>query len=439
MKEHETFYPCMPFGPEENDEGIPKCAFCGIQYPDRNHLARHNVMLCMGGSKSPARKSRKSNMVNHLAHHGISGVAASELADKWQSKQKKRAFSCGFCIQHFSSITEHLNHIDNEHYKNGQDKASWDISTVVKGLLHQPKVFKYWQKMLASDTGLRESDIWWDLDTAETLRTQLETGDDSGADIALTAYGQRAGTFASTGVTVPVLQRIASRSSSLRSDSFKDSSNMIEQKPKSAPRPKASPTSKHQPGVPSWAELNESQASLQTSHDYHFDQAVDYQNPFQSIGDTLVRLPQHPLAPGGSQNLDPCLPYNYALPTSSLSHVLNPQMSDDPGLQGFLDESGALLSGQLDYPTPSSMNLAQDFNTPGYPGTVLTDVGQPGFGPTTAPHTAPIPTWPPMPGSRSNSLEKPLPALPASEEGNGTSNDIRPRSPMDVDGGLDQR
>ncbi|KAL6722093.1 hypothetical protein ACLMJK_001199 [Lecanora helva] len=209
MKEHETYFPCMPFGPIEYHEDVPSCALCGLHNPKRDHLASHRVAPCWGGSKAPTRKSRKSLLVNHLASHGVHDTAASDLAENWQVKRGKQAFSCGFCVQYFPTITEQLNHIDNEHYKKGHDKLSWSISTVIQGLLHQPKVHKYWRRLLASDTQLNEASFQWAPETAETLQAKLELGHESGSDLALTAFGSHNRADHSASVTLPILQHMA--------------------------------------------------------------------------------------------------------------------------------------------------------------------------------------------------------------------------------------
>ena len=186
------------------------------------HLADHRAFFCSSGTRKPARKSRRQLMVTHLAEHGILEPAAGRLADKWQSNRNKRAFACGFCVRSFNSIKEQLNHIDNEHYRAGEDKSKWSMSTLIKGLLHQPKVEKHWQRLLLMSDIPRSEDYYhWELHEALDLQQKLETSDETGADLALTAYG--CGIYGSndsssrivTNVTVPVLQRMASQSGSL--------------------------------------------------------------------------------------------------------------------------------------------------------------------------------------------------------------------------------
>lgn len=187
MKEHETVFQCMPSGPLEHVGGIYKCAFCDMQDPSHSHLQEHHSLECTGPSNTPLTKSRKSNMVVHLATHMITGQAASVLADKWRCTLPKKAFSCGFCVTLFSTLGEQLNHIDNEHFARGQGMSEWNLDNVVRGLLLQPYVNDAWQLLLDSHPGLMASELLWDLHDAETLQFRLQMGERSGQDLASAA------------------------------------------------------------------------------------------------------------------------------------------------------------------------------------------------------------------------------------------------------------
>ena len=194
MKEHERYYVCMPYGPKEVDiSGLWKCAFGCIEFPDDDHLAKHHVDRCLNNAMlygTKTRKSRKASMISHLGSHGVFGAAAPELAAKWSFSRSKQGFACGFCIRYSPMIQEQLDHID-EHYRNCYQKSDWNTSTVIKGLLRQPRTITYLERLLAN--GLPECEISWYPDEAQYIQGKLEKGYESGADLALLAYVKRVG------------------------------------------------------------------------------------------------------------------------------------------------------------------------------------------------------------------------------------------------------
>ena len=178
----------MPNGPVEDTGSGPHCAFCGIRNPDQIHLSKHSAFACVGMSKKPFKTSRKPNLVKHLALHGVSDSDGSVLADKWRYSRGKVAFSCGFCIDLFFTITDRLSHIDNEHYKKGQHMSAWDMSKVIKGLLLQPGVNEAWSKLVAQDPSFVESSFSWDKVVAQGLQLRLEMGEETSEDLATAAF-----------------------------------------------------------------------------------------------------------------------------------------------------------------------------------------------------------------------------------------------------------
>ena len=147
MKEHETCYPCLLCGPAS----------------------------ILGKDK---KFSRKSNLVNHLREsHGRSGHGSAE-ADQWKRKEPKKAYACGFCVTHFNTLNDQMNHIDNLHYKHSQDMSDWDHNNVILGLLSQPDVKVAWQKQLASKD-LSISECTWQYSVVADVQTMLETRQDS--------------------------------------------------------------------------------------------------------------------------------------------------------------------------------------------------------------------------------------------------------------------
>lgn len=179
----------MPFGAVEDRGSGPECAFCGMHNPDPSHRLKHNAIACPGAARKPLTLSRRSNLVRHLTLHNIFGEDASALADKWRYDSGKKAFSCGFCIKPFPTLSDRSSHIDNEHWKNGQDMSGWSLTNVIKGLLLQPEIKEIWQHRVASNSWLQESSFRWELPRAEGLQSKLELGEDSPIELVEVAYG----------------------------------------------------------------------------------------------------------------------------------------------------------------------------------------------------------------------------------------------------------
>ena len=178
----------MPFGPVEDRGSGPECAFCGLHNPEPSHRLKHNAIACPGAARKPLTLSRRSNLVRHLTLHNIFGEKASALADKWRYDSGKKAFSCGFCIKLFPTLSDRSSHIDNEHWKNGQDMSGWSLTNVIKGLLLQPELKEVWQHRMASNSWLQESSFRWELPRAEGLQSKLELGEDSPIELVDIAY-----------------------------------------------------------------------------------------------------------------------------------------------------------------------------------------------------------------------------------------------------------
>ena len=181
----------MPHGSLE-DWGLgPQCVFCGLRRPSPIHLQEHRLSSCLDQSTGPVTRSRKSNMVKHLASHGVFNDDASALAERWRYSPNRKGLSCGFCVKLFLSLTDRLNHIDQEHWSHGQDMNQWRLTNVIRGLLLQIEVSNAWQYLLASHPTLHESDFNWELPTAEGLQLRLEIGGERGQDLALAAFQLR--------------------------------------------------------------------------------------------------------------------------------------------------------------------------------------------------------------------------------------------------------
>ena len=198
----------MPNGPVEDTEQGTRCVLCLKEDPDEEHLSRHKVSICFSEFREPLKKSRKTDIVAHLAKHHIHNKDAEALADKWRYSLNKKNFSCGLCVKFFSSIAERSNHIDNEHWKQGQTMDAWELSNCIRGLLLERKVQAAWRSLLRSYPNVVECNLRWEMPLAEGLQLRLEKGDDSPevlakAALQLSSYGQlrpsQEGLRASTG------------------------------------------------------------------------------------------------------------------------------------------------------------------------------------------------------------------------------------------------
>ena len=185
----------MPNGPVEYTQHGMRCVLCGKDDPNEEHLSRHNVSFCVGRFGEPLKKSRKTDMVIHLAKHRVHSKDAAALADKWRYALNKKNFSCGLCIKHFSSITERSNHIDNVHWRRGQTMDAWELSNCIRGLLLERKVQAAWGFLLRSHPNVVEANLCWEMPLAEGLQLRLEKGEENPlvlakAALQLSNYGQ---------------------------------------------------------------------------------------------------------------------------------------------------------------------------------------------------------------------------------------------------------
>ena len=168
----------MPNGPVEYTEDGLICALCLKADPDADHLARHNISICVGKFGVPLKKSRKTDMIKHLAQHRVHSKAGAALAQQWRYSFNKKCFSCGLCIKIFFSITDRSNHIDNEHWRHGQNMEAWELSNSIRGLLLESEVQAAWRILLRSYPDLVESNLRWEMPLAEGLQWRLEMSEE---------------------------------------------------------------------------------------------------------------------------------------------------------------------------------------------------------------------------------------------------------------------
>lgn len=177
----------MPNGPVEYTQHGRVCALCHKTDPDSEHLLRHRIFICVGKSGEPLKKSRKTDMVIHLAKHRVHSKDAAALADRWRYALNKKHFSCGFCVMIFSSIMERLNHIDKEHWRHGQKMDAWKLSNCIRGLLLEQEIQAAWRFLLSYHPHVVESNLKWERPLAEGLQLRLERREETALVLAKAA------------------------------------------------------------------------------------------------------------------------------------------------------------------------------------------------------------------------------------------------------------
>ena len=188
MKEHEARYRCMPSGPIEYTADGAKCAFCGLRDPSQSHCEIHKALPCANKSWDVRSYTRKPHFITHLKTHRVPNCA--ELADRWKDTVDKKHFSCGFCVAHFHTLIQQLNHIDVAHYKLFHHVRDWDSNNVIRGLLLQPGVAESWRRILALNPDLTESRLRWDLSVSKNMQFRLEMGNEPAEVLAEAAFNE---------------------------------------------------------------------------------------------------------------------------------------------------------------------------------------------------------------------------------------------------------
>ena len=178
----------MPKGPIEYTASGAICVFCGFRNPSQRHCDIHKAFPCANRTLDVRSYTRKPHFITHLKTHNVQNII--ELAEHWKDTIKKRHFACGFCISHFHSLIEQLNHIDVSHYRLFHHIRDWDPNKVIRGLLLQPRVSKSWQRILASHPSLMKSLLHWDASVARKLQFRLEVGNESADILAESAFNE---------------------------------------------------------------------------------------------------------------------------------------------------------------------------------------------------------------------------------------------------------
>ena len=176
-------YVCLPEGHMDRDS---RCAICGANNPDIQHVIEHNAHLCVAKDESSRTWVRKDKFVKHLAGHGLSSTCPQVA--KWSRKLPPRISGCGFCIRGFHDSNERSVHVA-KHFESGCDRSDWDLSKVILGQLGQPRTALSWQSILGATFGGHPSPpISWSESLAPGIQKRLEEGRENGHDLALAAF-----------------------------------------------------------------------------------------------------------------------------------------------------------------------------------------------------------------------------------------------------------
>ena len=195
MNEHETTYLCMPNGSPTSIEVQLRCCFCDAPNPDAKHFAVHKVSKCHGEYEKPKSYTRKTNFLKHLeGFHNASSTCASRLAEEWRDSHmnKRKFFSCGFCIYLFLTLQEVNNHIDVEHWSQHKELIDWDNNKVILGLLLRPGLRELWEQRLTSygiDSAL-DKEPQWHPSEVKDIQLRLEADKGSPAALVNLAFGK---------------------------------------------------------------------------------------------------------------------------------------------------------------------------------------------------------------------------------------------------------
>lgn len=115
-------------------------------------------------------------MVRHLSkcHYITNTDRGRTLATSWKRGIGRQAWSCGFCINLFSTLQDRLKHIDLEHLRRYQKIEEWDGTKVIQGLLLQPRVYEAFQGEMASRYRMEPPGMMWQISSVQDLQLRLE-------------------------------------------------------------------------------------------------------------------------------------------------------------------------------------------------------------------------------------------------------------------------
>lgn len=382
-------------------------------------------------------------MTRHLAQHRVHSKAGAALADQWRCGFNKKYFSCGLCVMIFFSIIDRSNHIDNEHWKQGQNMGAWELSNLIRGLLLEPEVQAAWRVLLGSDPHLIESDLRWEVPLAEGLQLRLEMGEEPGPVLARAALElsnyewvrpNQEALMATMARAETMFGPVSVAPRSPAAATVVPLSNSTYQSLPHHMQPRA-PPSQLLPGSPSSSTIENFGTEFQVQQSGPpSNLSAIFTDSFQPdyFYDTYLH-PRPPMDPNTSHNSSQLS--TYVCPTERPSLDTSQPLGDNTRIQGHLSESGALLVAQMSSPWQVQPATYPTIDGQGSVSGSRNDAKPP--------HASRLPTskffhgWTAQPSNHEYGLnfrKKPLPPLPSPDLSGNTSRatEHRPNTPMDL-------
>ncbi|EGZ77175.1 hypothetical protein NEUTE2DRAFT_99730 [Neurospora tetrasperma FGSC 2509] len=112
---------------------------------------------------------------HHKNAHGCRTCPHAEQVVRYT--QRRTAWACGFCGAFMGASHRFVDHVA-KHYEDNYNKAHWNHSLVIYGLLHQPVVHQAWKELFAQLYGHMARDeqpiLGWDAQTTGHAQGFLE-------------------------------------------------------------------------------------------------------------------------------------------------------------------------------------------------------------------------------------------------------------------------
>lgn len=160
---------------------------------DVEGLVGHEALPNLNTELGSSSYKRRDALVRHLSRlHGIHEVDQGRAkADSWRYSSGRQAWSCGFCVQLFTTFHERLKHIGIEHFDKHQMIEGWDTNKQMMGLLLQPGVKAAWENIMAVYHPWGLPLLAWNHNDIGDLQLSLEMGPSDGQNaeaLAMAVY-----------------------------------------------------------------------------------------------------------------------------------------------------------------------------------------------------------------------------------------------------------
>ncbi|GAB1317821.1 hypothetical protein MFIFM68171_08031 [Madurella fahalii] len=131
----------------------------------RHELEAHDQRECYVCTSCSAVFTRAFLLAEHCERdHGLK--PAIDMTEAAQYSTIRSAWGCGFCVAFIPSRDDYMEHV-GRHYDEGKEKAEWQHTRVIEGLLRQPKVKTAWAALIAREEHARGAKLrfLWDAST----------------------------------------------------------------------------------------------------------------------------------------------------------------------------------------------------------------------------------------------------------------------------------